>query len=68
MAAMRSTANGNIVRGSHVRVRAWRNAFVAWTAVVVQLNASNASKHRPNDMTRSATAAFAADLGKVEWG
>jgi hypothetical protein len=65
---MRSTANGNIGRFSLVRVRAWRNAFVAWTAAVVQLNGNNASKHRPNDMTRSSTAAFAAGLGKVEWG
>jgi hypothetical protein len=57
---MRSTANGNIGRGSHARVFAWPNAFFAWTAAVVQLNADNASKYRLDDMTRSAIAAFAA--------
>jgi hypothetical protein len=67
-AAMSKTANGNIGHGSRALVCAWRNDFVAWTAAVVQFNANSASKHRrPNDMTRSATAAFAAGLGKVEW-
>jgi hypothetical protein len=54
---MRSTANGNIGRGSHARVCAWPNAFFAW---IGQLNADNASKYRLDDMTRSAIAAFAA--------
>jgi hypothetical protein len=58
---MRSPANGNIGRFPHVRVRTWRNPFVAGAAAV---DASNASKHRPNDMTRSATAAFAAHVSE----
>ena len=61
-AATSSTASGSTGRVSHVRVRGWRNAFVARTGAVAQLKASNASKHRPNDMTRSA--AFAAHVSE----
>jgi hypothetical protein len=63
-AAMRSTANGNIGLSSRARSRELPNAVIARTAAVAQFKASNASKHRPNDMTGSATAAFAAHVSE----
>jgi hypothetical protein len=62
---MRSTANGSIGRFPHIRVRAERDPLVACAAALVHLDASNAAKHRPKDMTRSATTAFAAHVSEI---